>query len=119
VWKIKGYNIEERQRMVTLMSLSASIFNYHFSCVLCSHIEKEALKNVVKLCHRSLEKVPLIWYIAFSPLLCYGNLHALNSYKYLMACFTLIILLLPCSRHREKYSKILKGIRCHIRNSNP
>jgi hypothetical protein len=61
VWKIKAYNMEESQRMVTLMSLSASIFNYHLSCVLCSHIEKEVLKNIVKLCHHSLEKVPLIW----------------------------------------------------------
>jgi hypothetical protein len=35
--------MEESQRMVTSMLLSASILNYHFLCVLCSHIDKEAL----------------------------------------------------------------------------
>jgi hypothetical protein len=29
----KAYNMKESQRMVTLMSLSASIFNYHFFCL--------------------------------------------------------------------------------------
>jgi hypothetical protein len=66
MWKIKTYNMEESQRMVTLMSLSESIFNYHFSCVLCSHIEKEALKNIVKLCHHSF--------------LSYGRLHIHHFY---------------------------------------
>jgi hypothetical protein len=61
MWKIKAYNMKESQRMVTLMSLSASIFNYHFPCVLCSHIKNESLKNVFKLCHHPLEKIPLIW----------------------------------------------------------
>jgi hypothetical protein len=36
--------MEESQRMVTIMPLSASILNYHFLCVLCSHIEKKALQ---------------------------------------------------------------------------
>jgi hypothetical protein len=36
--KVKAYNMEESQRMVTIMLLSASILNYYFSCVLCSHI---------------------------------------------------------------------------------
>jgi hypothetical protein len=43
--------------MVTIMFLSASILNYHFLCVLCSHIEKESTSNVFfKLCHHSLKK---------------------------------------------------------------
>jgi hypothetical protein len=41
--KVKTYNMEESQRMVTIMLLS--IINYHFLCVLCSHLEKKkALK---------------------------------------------------------------------------
>jgi hypothetical protein len=38
--KVKTYNMEESQRMVIFMLLSASILEYHFLCVLCSHIEK-------------------------------------------------------------------------------
>jgi hypothetical protein len=38
--------MEESQRMVTFMFLSASILNYHFLCVLCSHIEKGSTPNV-------------------------------------------------------------------------
>jgi hypothetical protein len=38
------------------MFLSASILNYYFSCVLCSHIEKESTSNIFKLCHHSLKK---------------------------------------------------------------
>jgi hypothetical protein len=53
--------MEESQRMVTIMFLSASILNYHFLCVLCSHIEKESTSNVFKLCHHSFEEIPLIW----------------------------------------------------------
>jgi hypothetical protein len=48
--------MEECQRMVTLMLLSASILNYHFLCVLCSHIEKSSTYDVFKLCHHSLKK---------------------------------------------------------------
>jgi hypothetical protein len=48
--------MEESQRMVTIMLLSASILNNHFLCVLCSHIEKESTSNVFKLCHHSLKK---------------------------------------------------------------
>jgi hypothetical protein len=44
--KIKTYNMEESQRMVTFMSFSARILEHHFSCVLCSHIEKESTSNV-------------------------------------------------------------------------
>jgi hypothetical protein len=65
--KIKAYNMEQSQRMVTFMLLSASIFNYHFPCVLCSHIEKKALKNIVKLCHHSS--------------LSYGRLHIHHFYN--------------------------------------
>jgi hypothetical protein len=55
--------------MVTVMLLSASILNYHFSCVLCSHIEKEALQMSLKLCHHSLKKF-----------LSYGRLHIHHLY---------------------------------------
>jgi hypothetical protein len=76
--------------MVTFMFLSASILNYHFLCVLCSHIEKESTLNIFKICHHSLKKF-----------LSYGRLHIYHFYsmaiyiyyKYLMACFTLIILI--------------------------
>jgi hypothetical protein len=61
--------MEESQRMVTLMLLSASILNYHFSCVLCSHIEKEALQMSLKFCHHSLKKF-----------LSYGRLHTHHFY---------------------------------------
>jgi hypothetical protein len=54
--KIKTYNMEESQRMVTIIFSSASILDYHFLCVLCSHIEKESTSNVFKLCHHSLKK---------------------------------------------------------------
>jgi hypothetical protein len=115
--KIKAYNMEESQRMVTFMLLSASILNYHFLCVLCSHIEKEALQMSFKLCHDSLKK-----FLSYGRLhiqfLFYGNLHALHCCNYLMACFTLIILLLPCSRYREIF-QVLKRIGCHVRNPNP
>jgi hypothetical protein len=69
VRKIKAYNMEECQRMVTLILLSASILNYHFLYVLCSHIEKKALKLFLKLCHHSLKKF-----------LSYGRLHILHFY---------------------------------------
>jgi hypothetical protein len=48
--------MEESQWIVTFMLLSASTLNYHFLCVLCSHIEKESTSNVFKLCHHSLKK---------------------------------------------------------------
>jgi hypothetical protein len=48
--------MEESQRMVTIMPLSASILSYHFLCVLSSHMEKESISNVFKLCHHSLKK---------------------------------------------------------------
>ena len=64
------------------------------------------------------EEIPLIWQIVYSSFLYHGNLHALNCCKYLMACFTLIILLLSCSRYREIFH-VLKRIRCHVRNSIP
>jgi hypothetical protein len=61
--------MEESQRMVTFMLLSASIINYHFLCVLCSHIEKESTSNVFELCHDSLKKF-----------LSYGRLHIHHFY---------------------------------------
>jgi hypothetical protein len=61
--------MEESQRMVTFMLLSASILNYHFLCVLCSHIEKGSTPNVFKLCHHSLKKF-----------LTYGRLHIYHFY---------------------------------------
>jgi hypothetical protein len=71
VWKIKAYNMEESQRMVTLISLSASIFNYHFSCVLCSHIEKGSTYNVFTILWRKF--------------LSYGRLHI--HHFYIMAIY--------------------------------
>jgi protein-arginine kinase activator protein McsA len=62
--------MEESQRMVTIMLSSASILNYHFLCVLCSHIEKESTSNVCKLCHHSLKKF-----------LSYGRLHTHHFYS--------------------------------------
>jgi hypothetical protein len=41
--------------MVTLTFLSASILNYYFSCVLCNHIEKEALQMSLK------KHVTILW----------------------------------------------------------
>jgi hypothetical protein len=53
--------MEESQRMVTIMLLSASILNYHFLCVLCSHIEKESTSNVFKIMSPFFEEIHLIW----------------------------------------------------------
>ena len=110
--------MEESQRMVIFMLLSASILNYHFLCVLCSHIEKESTSNVFKIISPFFEEIPLIWQIAYSSFLYFGNLHALIYCKILMACFSLIILLLPCSRYREIFH-VLKRIRRQVRNSIP
>jgi hypothetical protein len=57
VAKIKVYNMEESQRMVTL---SASILNYHFLCVLCSHIDICSTSNVFKFILPFFEEFPLI-----------------------------------------------------------
>jgi hypothetical protein len=65
--------------MVTFMLLSASILNYHFLCVLCSHIEKVSTPNILKLCHHSLKK--------FLP---YGRLHIHHFYT--MAIYMLEII---------------------------
>jgi hypothetical protein len=74
--KVKAYNMEESQRMVTIMFLSANILNYHFLCVLCSHIEKENTSNVLKICHHSLKKF-----------LSYGRLYI--HHFYIMAIYML------------------------------
>jgi hypothetical protein len=77
MWKIKAYNMEESQRMVTPMSISAIIFNYHFSCVLCSHIEKgEHLKMLLNYVTILLRKF-----------LSYGRLHIYHFY--IMAIYML------------------------------
>jgi hypothetical protein len=55
--KGKTYNMEESQRMVTIMFSNASISSYHFLCDLCSYIEKEALKIMSPF----LEDIPPIW----------------------------------------------------------
>jgi hypothetical protein len=65
--------------MVTLMLLNASILNYHFLCILCSHIEKGSTSNVCKLCHHSLKKF-----------LSYGRLHIHHFYT--MAIYVLEII---------------------------
>jgi hypothetical protein len=67
--RVKTYNMEESQRMVTIMLLSANILNYYFLYVLCSYIEKEALKIFLKLCYHSLK--------IFLP---YGRLYIHHSY---------------------------------------
>jgi hypothetical protein len=59
---------------VTIMLLSAN--NYHFLCVLCSHIEKESTSNVFKLCHHYLKKFLL-----------YGRLYI--HHFYIMAIYML------------------------------
>jgi hypothetical protein len=59
--KIKAYNMAESQRMVTSMPLSASILNYHFLCVLCSHIEMSSASNVFKFILPFFEEFPLVW----------------------------------------------------------
>jgi hypothetical protein len=56
--------------MVTLMSLSASIFNYHFSCVLSSHIEKMKYLRIL------LNYVTIFW----RKILSYGRLHIRHFY---------------------------------------
>jgi hypothetical protein len=61
VRKIKAYNMEESQSMVTSMLLSASILNYHFLCVLCSHIEIYSTSNIFKFYLPFFEEFPLIW----------------------------------------------------------
>jgi hypothetical protein len=71
--------MEESQRIVTFMLLSARILNYHFLCALCSHIEKGSTLNVCKLCHHSLKKF-----------LSYGRLHFHHFYT--MAIYTLEII---------------------------
>jgi hypothetical protein len=53
--------MEESQRMVTSMLLSASILNYHFLGVLCSHIEMCSTSNVFKFILPFFEEFPLIW----------------------------------------------------------
>jgi hypothetical protein len=68
--KVKTYNIEESQRIVTIMLLSANVLNYHFLYVLCSYIEKDAFKMFLKLCHHSLK--------IFLP---YGRLYIHHSYS--------------------------------------
>jgi hypothetical protein len=59
--KAKTYNMEESQRMVTIMFSSASISIYHFLCVSCSHIEKGSTQNVLKIMSPFFEDVPPIW----------------------------------------------------------
>jgi hypothetical protein len=41
--------------------LSASILEYHFLCVLCSHIEIRSTSNVFKFVLPFFEEFPLIW----------------------------------------------------------
>jgi hypothetical protein len=43
--------------MATSMLLSASILNYHFLCVLCSHIEIYSTSNVFKIMLPFLKKI--------------------------------------------------------------
>jgi hypothetical protein len=52
LWEIKNYPMRKDQGLQhggkpkdgNTYVLSARILNYHFSCVLCSHMEKEALQ---------------------------------------------------------------------------
>ena len=93
---IKAYNMEESQRMVTFIFLSASILNYHFLCVLCSHIEKESTSNVFKLCHHSLKKF-----------LSYGRLH-IHSF-YTLEIYMLLVII-STSWHALHYL----SYHCHV-----
>jgi hypothetical protein len=61
-WKIKAYNIEESQRMVTSMHLSASILNYHLLCVVT--------QNCV-----ALQMSSNLYYHSLKNFLSYGRLH--------------------------------------------
>ena len=115
VRNIKAYNMEESQGMVTFIFLSAIILICHVSCVVTQ--KQKALKDVLKLCHHSLKKFLSYGRLCIYQILYYDNLHALNYCKFSWHVFTLIILLLPCSRYREIFH-VLKRIRCHVRNSN-
>jgi hypothetical protein len=116
--KIKAYNMEESQRMVTIILLSANILNYHFLCVLCSHIEKESTSNVFKnhdiiLWRNSSHMVDctfiisILWQSTCFKLLS-NSWHVLHLLSYY--CHD--------SRYREIF-QVPKRIGCHVKNSNP